>query len=64
MNKMHFEIVPGNWFKRRSPRPEPKSVKVVKIEDFKLEMNHFCRCMLNTATENCANSYHANIQLV
>jgi hypothetical protein len=42
MNKYKFEIVPANWFKRRTPRPEPKPIKVVKIDDFQLVENHFC----------------------
>ena len=30
-----------SWFKRRTPRPEPKPVKV-EIPDYKQIKNHFC----------------------
>tara|TARA_R110001583_G_scaffold131248_1_gene282935 strand:+ start:2626 stop:2898 length:273 start_codon:yes stop_codon:yes gene_type:complete len=43
MNNIIFKIVPANWFKRRTPRPEPKPVNVIKIDGFKLMKNHLCR---------------------
>jgi hypothetical protein len=36
-----FEIIEKSWFKRRTPRPEPKPVSV-EIPDYKQERNHFC----------------------
>ena len=43
MENIKFKIIPANWFKRRTPRPEPKPVKVTKIDNFKFEKNHFCQ---------------------
>jgi len=37
-----FEIIEKSWFKRRTPRPEPKAVSV-DIPDYKQEKNHFCK---------------------
>ena len=50
---MEFEIREMSWFKRRTPKPEPKAISV-EVTGVELVSNHACEMV---ATYDDGNSY-------